>query len=173
MLRTAAQWTALGSWLVLSGCNSTDVVAHGVVVSSSPADAASPSCEITAQLERAALPTGLANVFVDCQWPLRRSDNPDELGALLPESNEDEAPPRTRAECADHPYRFWQEPPRPEPAQRLLYCPKACEVVQKWIRCKLRDDVCNRDSAAGDGGPDDEPRAHGDADAARCSSAER
>lgn len=143
MFRPAAQLTALCTCLALGACNRADVVARGVVESSNLADAASPSCDIASQLARAKLPTGLANVFVDCEWPLRQSDNPDEVGALLPgHDDEEDARSDVRA-CAGTPYRWWQEPPRPEPAQRLMYCPKACDVVKNWIRCKLREDVCN------------------------------
>lgn len=153
MFRTAARFTALGLSLALLACNENDVVAHGVVASSNLEDAANESCDIVSQLARAKLPTGLANVFVDCEWPVRRSDNPDQLGELLPTRSEEEAE-RADMACAANPYRWWQEPPRPEPAQRLVYCPKACELVKSWLRCKLSHDVCNREDGADvDAGP--------------------
>jgi hypothetical protein len=168
MFKTAARLTALGCFALLA-CNETDVVAHGVVAPANREDASTPSCDIAAQLARAKLPTGLANVFVDCEWPLRRSDNPDQLGELLPTRDEEEAQ-RTDMACAANPYRWWQEPPLPAQAQRLLYCPKACDVVKSWIRCKLREDVCNREDAASaldaDGG--EPPARHADGGAVRC-----
>jgi hypothetical protein len=158
MLRPAAQLTALCTWLALGAgaCNDADVVAHRVV---EPArekmeDASSPSCDIVSQLARADLPTGLANVFVDCQWPLRLRDNPDEVGALLPGHADAEDTQAAPLDCADNPYRWGQQPPRPERAQRLVYCPKACEAVKSWIRCKLRADVCNADDESDAGAAD-------------------
>lgn len=169
MLKTAARLTALGSCIAWLACNETDVVAHGVVAPASLDDASTPSCDIAAQLARAKLPAGLANVFVDCEWPLRQSDNPDQLGELLPTRSEEEEQ-RTGTACVSNPYRWWQEPPLPEHAQRLLYCPKACEVVKSWIRCKLRDDVCSRANGASEADADGgEPLwRHADGGTVRC-----
>ena len=156
MFRTAARLTALGCWFALAACNENDVVAHGVVASTNLDDGSTESCDIVAQLARAKLPTGLANVFVDCEWPLRHSDNPDQLGELLPSGNEQDAP-RADVACAGNPYRWWQEPPLPLPAQRFMYCPKACEVVRRWVRCKLSADVCNREDGTDAGQPHSRP----------------
>ena len=169
MLRPAAQWTALCTWLALGACNDADVVAHRVVEPASREDASSPSCDIVSQLARADLPTGLANVFVDCQWPLRQSDNPDEVGALLPAHADVEDARANSLDCTGNPSRWGQEPPRPERAQRLVYCPKACEVVKSWIRCRLRGDVCNASDVERDAGDADASGARSDAGLPRCS----
>lgn len=130
----------------LIACNDSDPVAH-------PADAgAAWNCDYASQLARHQLPTGLANVFVDCEWPLRASDAREDLTWLIGEPASVQAD--RAAACSPNPQRWWQVPASQQLPLRFVYCPKACEAVRMWVRCKLRDDPCSAEAPAADGGDD-------------------
>jgi hypothetical protein len=143
--------TSAALWSVLSACNDSDPVAHPAgEVAQSPNAGVAWTCDYASQLARHKLPSGLANVFVDCEWPLRPDDAPDDLSWLIGEKASAQAD--RHLACLLNPYRWWQEPLSPRLPQRFVYCPKACEAVKTWVRCKLRNDPCNTDDAAADGG---------------------
>lgn len=136
-----AVWIAFGC----AACNDADAIAHPSASSPPQPDAATLSCDYASQLARNELPSGLANVFVDCDWPLRADDSPDDLRDVIGEAPSDRM--ERAGACSGNPYKWWFEPPAPGLPQRVVYCPRACEAVKAWIRCKLRDDPCNQDDS--------------------------
>lgn len=131
-------WIALTS----AACNDADAIAHPGTSGALQPDAAIVHCDYASQLARHELPSGLANVLVDCEWPLRPDDSPDVLREVIGEDASERVERRDDA-CSAHPYHWWFEPASSGLPQRVVYCPKACEAVEAWIRCKLRDDPCN------------------------------
>jgi hypothetical protein len=142
-------------WLVLArlglscgaavGCNDADMLAHPAVsgvAGSQTLDAAMLSCDYAAQLARHALPAGLANVFVNCEWPLQGNDGRDDLSWLVGEMGADDSS-ASAARCSADPYFWWQEPRPPLLPRKFVYCSRACSAVKSWVTCKLRDDSCN------------------------------
>jgi hypothetical protein len=145
-MRRARFWLFWCGWLAsgiaCASCNEADLVAHPSVVANTTVDAGSLECDYAAQLTRHSVPTGLASIFDNCEWLLRPDDesDDDELRRLLgdiPMTSE------TGAVCTVNPYYWWQEPLPPLPPQKLVYCPKSCEAIKTWLRCKLRDDPCS------------------------------
>jgi hypothetical protein len=47
--------------------------------------------------------------------------------------------------CSGEPYLVWQEPVRPLPPKKFVFCPKACDVAKRWLKCMLSGDTCNSD----------------------------
>jgi hypothetical protein len=140
-------------WLacsMIAGCNEADFVAHPVVSGSAQVDphqdAAALSCDYAAQLARHSLPAGLANVFVNCEWPLRADDAHDDLTWLVGQMSQDAGSAAMR--CATDPYFWWQEPQHPLLPRKFVYCSGACAAVKDWVTCKLRDDPCSSESDA-------------------------
>src|SRR5262245_30392125 len=82
----------VAGWLlttcVLSGaCNDADVLARYEVVSG-PRPAGNGAaeldyCSLPAQLARKNLPTGLSNLFYNCEWPIDPLTSPDDPRWLL------------------------------------------------------------------------------------------
>ena len=134
-------------WIALScaSCNDPDAIAHPVSSRALQPDAATLSCDYASQLARHQLPSGLANVFVDCDWPLRADDSPEDLREIIGEAAS-ERTLRTDP-CVANPNKWWFEPAATGLPQRVVYCAKACEAVKAWIRCKLSDDPCNPDDS--------------------------
>jgi hypothetical protein len=143
-MRTARFWSfwcALIAGIAGAACNEADLVAHPAVASETALDAGMLNCDYSAQLARHSVPAGLASIFDDCEWLLRPDDESDDdelrrlLGAIPMSSDNGSV-------CSVNPYYWWQVPLPPLPPQKLVYCPKSCEAIKTWLRCKLRDDPC-------------------------------
>jgi hypothetical protein len=139
-----------------SACNEADVLARYEVVSGPSANVdAGPAeldCSLHAQLSRKKLPTGLTNLFFNCEWPLDPLGSPDDPRWLLwnfgvtSEEQQDHL-------CGRDPYLAWPEPPLPLPPRKFVFCPNACQLAKHWVNCMLRDDPCALDVELDCGGP--------------------
>ena len=125
-----------------SACNEPDVIAGPVVISGVEPDGGELDCKLPAQLARAGLPIGLANVFFTCEWPLDAKDSPDDLHWFFwdigVQAGDDHL-------CDVNPYRYWQEPPFPSRPKQFVFCPGICNLMKSVITCILSGDVCNAD----------------------------
>jgi hypothetical protein len=125
--------------LLAAACNGADVIAAGRAEVTGPPDAGL-DCDLSARLARHNLPSGIGNVYTpECEWPLTQTDSVDNLRWLFDIGVRSDSKARM---CAIDPFHVWQEPPPPLPAQRLVFCPGSCKLVQDWLTCTLRDDPC-------------------------------
>jgi hypothetical protein len=132
----AAQW--LLACVLASACNEADVLARPIVVVG-PVDAGL-DCDLSAQLARHNLPSGIGNVYLpSCEWPLTQADSVDSLRWFVNIGIRSD----TKASvCMIDPFHVWQEPLPPLAPQKLVFCPGSCRAIQQWLTCYLRDDPC-------------------------------